>query len=309
MRKYLSILFILYAGLVFGKELDEITAYVNDEIITKSDVDFIVGPLYAKYKNSLSEIETQEKLKKARLDALQQLIDRKLVLQEARKKEIKVNEEDLEKRFNELKSKFSSTKEFEEALKKDSMSVYELKENIKEQLMIQEISKKEVASNVAVSPKEIEEYYESHLSEFGEPEKVMISHILIKKKEGVEVQEKIQAVYMEVKKNADFAALARQHSEGPNADKGGDLGFIIRGQMLKGIEDAAFSLGAGEVSGIIETDIGYHIIKVHAKKEARVKPIIEVWTDIKNKIFQEKAINAHGEWIKKLRSKAYIVVL
>ena len=88
--------------------LDKIIAYVNDDIVTESDVDFIISPLYAKYRSTLSKEEFDEKIQKAREDAFHQLIDRKLVLQEALKQNIKVDEEVVEKRMDELKGKFGS---------------------------------------------------------------------------------------------------------------------------------------------------------------------------------------------------------
>ncbi|MFC1668353.1 peptidylprolyl isomerase [Chlamydiota bacterium] len=315
MKKKINLLILVlfsfsYANFsVLANEIDRIVAIVNDEIITQSDIDFMITPLYAKYKDKLSSADLTRKMEEARKEALQQLIDRTVIIQEAQKKEIKVSDDDIDKRLSAIRKKFNSEEEFLEALRRDDLTVQDMKEKIREQLLIKKITREEVTASILVSPKEIESYYVAHKYEFGEKEKVKISHILVKKSDTYDVILRINDIHERLKGGEDFQALARKHSQGPHAKKGGDIGYIEKGQMLPEIEQAAFSLDVGEISKIIKSDIGFHIIKVHLRKEERIKPLLEVWVEIKEFLFQKKAIAAHTEWVRKLRKKSYIEII
>jgi len=145
-----------------------------------------------------------------------------------------------------------------------------------------------------VTDKDIEKYYAENKSEFTDPEKVKARHILLKvdssasDDEKAKVKEKAQGILEEAKKEgADFAELAEEHSEGPTATKGGDLGFFERGKMVKSFEDVAFSLKRGEISALVETTFGYHIIKVEEKKTTEISPLQKVKSQIKTTIVEQ----------------------
>ena len=166
--------------------------------------------------------------------------------------------------------------------------------------------------DVKIGEQKIENYYSDHLDEFMEDESVRASHILIKrlpsgldlkvnekmkkqvekdiKKQKDEAKQKAENILAELRKDGNFEELAKKHSEDDsNAETGGDLGYFFRGGMIKAFEDAAFSLNVGEISDIVETIYGYHIVKVTDKKETRTKPLSDVKDEIKKKLFERKS--------------------
>ncbi len=148
------------------------------------------------------------------------------------------------------------------------------------------------ASAVSVSDREIERYYQQNSSRYETAEQVAASHILFKTDPGAneeEVRKKAEAVLAQAKAGADFAELARQYSEDTSAENGGDLGLFGRGQMVPEFEAAAFSLPEGQVSDLVRSTYGFHIIKVTGRQAAIVRPLDSVRDEIRNTLTQEKA--------------------
>jgi peptidyl-prolyl cis-trans isomerase D len=151
-------------------------------------------------------------------------------------------------------------------------------------------------SEVVLSDEELDRYYRRHLDRYEIPETVRASHILIRTPQGADPAIKsakraaAEKILTQVKAGKDFAALARSSSEDPgSASSGGDLGRFPRGAMVAPFEEAAFALKPGEVSGVVETSFGFHIIKVTEHSEGRVRPLAEVLGDVKNGLQDEKA--------------------
>ncbi|MDP3980725.1 MAG: peptidylprolyl isomerase, partial [Chlamydiota bacterium] len=152
-------------------------------------------------------------------------------------------------------------------------------------------------------------YYKEHIQKYQEPEMVSACHILIKKSSDHDAaQAKLTEVQKKLSEGVPCETVAKEYSEGPKASEGGDLGFFARGKMLPQIEEKAFQLNVGEISPVIESDIGYHIIQLKARKKERVKPLSEVYSEIQDIIQQGKIQEARTAWLKELRKKAYIAI-
>jgi len=151
-------------------------------------------------------------------------------------------------------------------------------------------------SKVNIADVEVRDYYDEHESDYVKEEEVRARHILAKVTEGAsenaeqEAKKKMEGLLAKVKVGEDFAKLAEDNSDCPSSSKGGDLGFFGRGQMAKPFEDAAFSLGVGEISDLVKTEFGYHIIKVEGRKEAKTQEFDQVANEIRTKLFDEKAL-------------------
>ena len=171
-----------------------------------------------------------------------------------------------------------------ESYYKENQKQYRLPKQIKVAFI--EIDPEKFKGKVEIAEKEIEGYYEYNKEKFSEPKKVRARHILFKLKENASeeeaaaVKKKAESVLAMAKKGEDFAELAKKYSEGPTKANGGDLGFFEKGKMVPAFEKAAYSLKEGEISDIVRTPFGYHIIKVEEIKEARTKPIEEVRPEI-----------------------------
>jgi len=174
---------------------------------------------------------------------------------------------------------------------------YEMKKQLElitnDMISIQYLNKV-VAKRAIVTDKDIEEYYKAHITEYKLPERVKARHILVKVKKEFTDEEKeaarrkIEGLLERVKKGEDFVELAKTYSDDPaSARVGGDLGYFQRGRMVKPFEDVAFSLKPGEVSDIVETRFGYHIIKVEDRKPAETIPLEKVKKSIREKLQKE----------------------
>ena len=163
-------------------------------------------------------------------------------------------------------------------------------------------------------PKEdIRKYYDEHLNEFGTSEERQAAHILIavapaaSQAERDAAKAKAELLLKQVRqKPASFAELAKKNSQDPgSAEKGGDIGFFGHGMMVKPFEEAAFSMKAGEISGLVQSDFGYHIIKLTAIKPSRVKPFDEASLEIAHKLRQQKATDMFAELADKFSNTVY----
>jgi peptidyl-prolyl cis-trans isomerase C len=285
MRKYfgivLSLLLVLLFinGNVFAKD-DDVVAKIGDRKITLSEFNKMLGYLDSEKQKVL------EKNPQLKENLLQQYIQGIVISNLAKKKG------------------FDKNPELKEQL-----------ELIKDNYIAIEYLKKEVTNKVEVSEEDIKAYYESHKDEFKTPEMVRPRHILIKTdpyasdNDKKKAKEKIEDVLKKIKAGEDFAKLASDLSDDTGSKtKGGELGFFPKGRMVKPFEDAAFSLKPGEVSGIVETQFGYHIIKVEEKKEPGIEAFDTAKEKIKQKLLQEHTKTKVTEFIEKAMKKANIEV-
>ena len=187
-----------------------------------------------------------------------------------------------------------SPDEFKASVKKDKEAIKVFFEDRKENYRIPEkikiayikISPESFNDKVKLSEDDLKGYYEDNIDMFTQEKEVKASHILFRvppnatPEEQEKIKEKAESVLEMAKKGEDFAKLAREYSDDPSKENGGDLGYFKRGRMIKEFEDAAFSLKKGEISGLVKTSYGYHIIKVDDIKEKKVKPFDEVKAQI-----------------------------
>ncbi len=232
---------------------------------------------------------------------LEQLIDYELLHQRGQKDKLKISNDEIDLEIGRIKDNFSSSEEFNEALRANNITITQLKENIKRQLLINKVLK-EAKSQISIADDELLEYFNENQENFLEPEQVHARHILI------ETKEEANNLLLQLKEGlTDFAELAKEKSTCPSAPSGGDLGFFAKGQMVKEFEDAAFSLEPGEISDIVQTQFGYHIIKCEEKKEEYSPTFEEAKDDIYNTMRSQKENEAISTFILKLREEAVIV--
>ena len=194
---------------------------------------------------------------------------------------------------------------YREALKRKLDKDKDVKKKIRdmtEQILINEILIKEVKEKVKVSEEEMKQYYESHKDEFQEPEEIRARHIL------VDTEEEAKEIADLISKGSDFSTLAKERSKCPSKDRGGDLGFFGRGRMDPEFEKVAFNLKVGEVSGIVKTRFGYHIIKLEEKKPARLKDYSAVKDLIRQRLTTQKNKERSDAFIQELRNKSKIII-
>ncbi len=305
-----SAIVLLFAAFAAAEVIDKIAVVVNDEVITLSEIDETLRPVYDRYRLIYQEEDLAKKLEEARQKIIEQLVDQKLLVSAAKKDKTEVLPEEVEERIEELKKRLGTKENFDSALKNDNITLKELKIRYKEQVMVKKFIDKNVISKITLSPVEVKNYYDMHTDEFSEPETVRLSNILIKLKDDPAAikmdAETAKAILNKIKEGEDFAALAKQYSEGPGAEAGGDMGYVRKGDLMGEIDSVVFSMKPGEVSGIVQTSLGYHIFKVEEKTPARMKTFDEVRSDIEDHMFRYKIDEGVKDTVRKLRKNAYI---
>lgn len=288
-------------------------AVVNGVVITQAEFDRAVkfaSEQASRMGKTLSDAQASD-IKKVALD---KLIGTELLYQESKKEGVTVDSKAFNDRFAKWRKSFPDDEEYNKVLKALKLTDAEMKADLKRGMTIEKFITKKFVDRTEVSDKEAKAYYDSRTNFFKQPEQVRASHILIKVETGAKEPDKaaalnkIREVQKKEKKGEDFAALAKEYSEGPSRTKGGDLGFFRRGQMVKPFEDAAFKLEPGEVSDIVETKFGYHLIKVVEKKPESITPYDTVKARISAYLKQEKVQKEMAQYVDKLRKGAKVEV-
>ncbi len=286
-------------------------AVVNGSVISVSELDNEVNQAkrrMAQQGQMVKEADTA----KLRGQILDRLIEQKLLYAQSKKEGIQISDKTIDEHIAKLQARFPSKEAFDKALKQMNLTEADLKEKTREGMAIQELINRDVAGKITISDDEVEKFYKSHPEFFKQTEQVKASHILIKsdakddqaKKDAA--KKKIEDILKKVNNGEDFAELAKKYSEGPSSKQGGDLGYFGRGQMVKPFEDAAFALKPGQVSDIVQTRFGYHLIKVTDKKAAGTVPFKDVKEKIRGYLKQQKINTALEAYIKKLKDGAKI---
>ncbi|MFQ5455969.1 MAG: peptidylprolyl isomerase [Nitrospirota bacterium] len=307
--------FSLFIRDCWASVIDGIAAVINDDIITRSEL-----------KNSLQLLK-KELLKRENKDnwtkimpgikeeEINRLIEERLQLQIAKKRGITADKREVDKAIEEIKKKnfFSDDNAFRKALEDEGVSYEEYVNEIKDQLTIMKLVNIDVWSHIVLKEDEIIEYYKNNRQLFLSPERVRISQILIPKDDNNEkissryAREKAMDIVKQLHNGADFEDMAMRYSEGILDKKDSDLGYFTRGTLLPEIEKTAFSLKTGEVD-VVETSLGFHIIKVIDKDTSSYSPLEKVRTDIENILKRQKSEQLYQEWLSKLRKNAYVFI-
>lgn len=296
-------------SLLRPETLDKIMVVVNNEVITQGEIDKMLGPAYQHYKSMYQGDELIRKLDDTRQAILAQLIDEKLVLSEARKKSIEVDEKDVAKKMEEAQSRFGAKELFEKALAEQRLTPKELKNRFRDQLMARKLIDEHVGSRIIITPVDVSEYYKEHPEEFTQPEEVSIRCILIratKDRTLAQSAELAARIREQLGNGADFGDLAKAYSEGPGASDGGMMGYKRRGDLLPDIENAVFGLKEGDVSEPVRSSLGIFIFKVDQKRAAKTMTFSEARRFIEEAIYKEKAKEKMKAWVENLKKHAYI---
>ncbi len=246
-----------------------------------------------------------------RKNILETLINNELLYQESIRSGYKPTEQKVETQFDSISGQFESEDAFKSILLQRGYSVDTFRDELVMVISINDYINEEVAPSVEVSDDEILGYYNDNPDRFREQESIRASHILIRVEDAADDQKKtahrtIKDIKKKIDKGESFEDLAKTYSDCPSGSQGGDLGYFERGRMVQPFEDAAFALELGEVSDIVETSFGYHLIKLMEKKPARTIPLDEVRIDVERMIAEQKLYAELGKIVDKLKSEATI---
>jgi peptidyl-prolyl cis-trans isomerase C len=286
-------------------------AIVNGSIITNAELDREVSLVRQRFAN-MGRPMGEVQLLTIKNQVLESLISRELLYQESQKKGVKVNKEKLETEYEGLKKRFPSEEEFKSRLSSLKISEVDVKTQIERGLVIQEFIDEEIGGKVMVPEKDVKTYYDTHPDSFKQPEQVRASHILIKvdpkadESKKAAARKKLEEIRRRLLKGEEFVALAREFSEGPTNVRGGDLGYFRRGQMVKPFEDTAFALKVGELSEVVETQFGFHLIKVTGKKPQTTIAYVDIKERLQKYLKDEKVQQEVTVYIEELKTKSKV---
>ena len=293
-------------------QLPDVLARVNGEAVTKADFDRAVQALEARAGGPIPPEQRDQVLR----GVLDQLIGYRILVQETKSRNLAVPDGEVDARIGQIRGQFPSEEAFTQMLAQRKLTLEQVKSDARQDMAISKLIEAEIASKIAVKPEQVTDFYAKNPDQFKQGESVRASHILITVPKGADAATKAQArtkaeqVLKEVKAGKDFAALATQYSGDPgSAAKGGDLGFFQQGQMVGPFNDVAFSLAPGTVSDLVETDFGFHIIKVAEKKAGRTIPLEEVKPQVEQYLEQMNRQEQTDAFVNGLKAKGKIEVL
>lgn len=310
-----GIVLILFATTLYAASEDRIAAVVNADVITLFELETALQPIMKRIGEIPEEEKRKEVTKQARTAVMNQLIERLLIEQEAAKLKIAVTDEEVDKILEELlKSKGVSLEEFRKTLAAEGETLDTYKDELRRDRTRRKLIDRTVRSRVSVGEEEIGAYYAKHRDEYEGKAATRIQQILIVKPAGTEgkaiqaVRAKAEDILKKLNAGESFDLLVSIHSQGPAAGSGGDLGFVEKGMMFPAVDEAAFSLEKGEISNVIESPVGFHIIKIIDRRGAGIKPIEEVREEILGQIGNEKMKKKFEEWLQELKERSFIEI-
>lgn len=284
-------------------------AVVNDSAITLSELNIATAGL-GDIKGD--DKEKRQKIIETKSKVLDQLIEKKLVEQAANKAGITVSEKEIDNAIEDVKRQNNIGQEdLLSALARNGLTFKEYREQLKDQIRQVKFINKEFRANVRVSDEDVEAYYKQNRDKFSGPAMYrirIISFLLSGQGKGKDAEKKAKDILAMARKGADFTKLASAYSEGPNVKDGGDLGYISPGEMDAAVEKAGGGLNIGEISDVIKTPTGFHIIQLIDRRKAEPKPVAAVLDEIKNIIFQKIIDERYKLWLEEMMKKAYIEV-
>ena len=293
-------------------QLPDVLARVNGQDVTRQEFQEHVETLEARAGGPVPADQRDQVYRRV----LDQLVGYKLLQQEAKTRQIAVADAEVDERIGEIKKQFPSEDVFMQMLIERKMTLEKMKSEARDDMAIGKMIEAEIATKAAVKPEQVQEFYDKNPDRFKQPERVRASHILVSVPQNGDAAAKAQArtkaeqVLKDVKAGRDFAALAKEHSQDPgSAQNGGDLGFFQQGQMVGPFNDVAFSLKPGDISDLVETQFGFHIIKVAEKQPARTVPLDEVRPRVEEFLEGQNRDEQTEAFVQALRSKGKVEIL
>ena len=292
-------------------QLPPVVARVNGEDVKKEDFERMLKTLEARAGQQIPPDRRDEIMR----NSLDQLVVYTLLSQESKARGIKIEDSEIDAKMQELRGQFPTQDAFDKALKERGMTADGLRKDARVDLSVSKLMQAEVATIPGPSDNEAKDFYAKNPDRFKEEESVRASHILIRVDPNADAATKAKAkatiedVLKKARAGQDFAKLAQQYSQDGSASQGGDLGFFPKAQMVPEFSNVAFALKKDQISDVVTTQFGYHIIKVTDRKPGRVVPFEEAAPKIKQFLEGQKKQEHADAFIEGLKKKSKIEIL
>ena len=320
-----SVVFLLLPFLAGASTnvIDRSVAIVNDDAITLSEVNEFGKPLFIKIAQETPKDQLEATLQEAQLAVIEKLIEKKLIIQEAKRLGIQVSDQEVENSFQRLLASTNTTVEqFRKEIATEGMSEKLYREGLQEQLLSSKLINHEVRTKVVIPESAVREYYDTHFMAMVGGGDYHLLHIGcvwgIETKNGLipsqeEARQKIEKIHDLATKGKDFKELAKEYSDLPSAADGGDLGHFQQDEMAPFIHDAVVPLKPGGISRIVEQDNTYHLFKLVSRQQqgpAGAQASFDgVKDQIRERMYQQALEQRFRDWLISIREKAYVKIL
>jgi peptidyl-prolyl cis-trans isomerase SurA len=296
--------------------LNAVVAIVNDDVITLDQVRELTNSqedaLSKTYEGQPDEL--RKKIYDLREQAVKELVDRQLILQEFKKMEAKganIPDYVLEDHIQTIiRGSFNGDRAaFIRTLDAQGLTLAKYRENERDKIIVSAMRQRQIKTDIMIPPRDIEEYYAQHRAEYSDPDMVHLRMISLSKEGATDATKKALAeeIRQKVAAGADFGNMAQLYSETHNGpEEKGDWGWITRNDVNKQLTQVAFSLKPGQVSNIVDSEGSYWLLFVEEKKNGGSQPFKAVRDDIEKKLLQVEQQQEQEQWLAGLRQKAYI---
>ncbi len=280
-------------------EADEVIATVDGSTVT-----------LAEYKSAFEKLKSQlpkgdsldpEGINTLKMNLLNQLIEKKILMAESGKLGITVSEAEINDQINKIVGEYPDSDTFNSRMKEENIDIPSWKKEIEYQIMLDKLVKAVAGSDIVVTPEEVRKYYDEHLDQYNYPTRVRAFQIML------ETKEQAQTILDEIKGGADFSELAKTYSISPDSEKGGDLGFFSEDEMPPSFS-VVFTMKPGDLSGVVESEYGFHLFKIIDRREAKMLSLEEARPEIEEKLKRLKSEEKYGAWFEQIRKDKKIEV-
>lgn len=286
----------------------EVVARVNGRPILRRDFDLAVQIQFRGRRQSVGLKELQA----VRDKVLERLIDNEVLYQKAVRSEAAVGDQEIEAEFGKMKQGFPSASDFDSTLKRSGVTEAEFKDQLRRTLLVTRFVEKEVVGDVTISDEEVRRYYDQHPAEMIRHESVHLAQILVRaapeasRESRDAARQKIEEILKEVRSGGEFAEVARKYSEGPEASRGGDTGWIARGKGPPALEKSAFDLQPGQMSDVVISRLGFHILKLLEKRPEGPIPFEDVQEKIRARLAARERQEKISVYVTRLKEQARV---
>lgn len=296
--------------------VDQILATVDKEVILQSDVMSEIGAEISDLRSRVSGPEFEEQANALLKKALEQAVEEKILLRQAKLSGITVEDGDIDAQLEDIQKRYPSKEAFLKEIEGYGLTMSHLRETLRNRVMalrMANVKVKELSKQVVVSESEVAQYYEDHKEQFNRPERVRLRQIFLPIEAGQDaatVKANLEKIKQDLAGGADFGELAKTHSKGPAAQDGGMVGWVARGDLIEALDNAAFALQPGQVSDIIQINEpvpgGFHLLKVEERQQAGQATLEDVRTEIEPELRQLAARKHYEKWVNELRQRSRV---
>lgn len=302
-----ALLCVLAATSAGAETANRILAVVNDDIITETEfVRYLDAAMDGQdASGNANELQVQQ-------EVLRRLIQQRLIIQEAKRAGIVIGPEEIAGRIDEMIQRAGSRETFDALLAEQGLTREQLKDQVREQLLVDRIIDAKVKSTISVSPQDVAKEIELNPELAKTGDRIRAGHILIRvdsQRSEADAGALAERIAAELASGAEFAALAKQHSQDSHAEGGGDMGWVAQGELMPELDAVLFALEPGAVSAPVKTRLGFHLLKAEERRSASSLNVMEAHAEVYHMIFQRRYQEALNRWLRDLAERAFVQVL